>query len=168
MSKPITTEGFTMEEYAEYTHLLDMHRYYSSMVFEDCLKEINFKKAMEDTLRRWEFVTGWTSRQITKTVTVLKARPEAPRITEIMNLDEPLCFDDIVCEKVEQRCACCPLWHITGKPCEKPGSLKYNMLQSWNNGTGFFYPHLFTSILRKLKFGHVLYSYDFEIFLGGW
>lgn len=160
------TQGFKMEEYNEYIALMELHRYYSAIVSDDDT-QIDFKKALDDTLRRWEFVTSWSYRMLSKNVKVLKARPEAPRITEIMNLDEPLCFEDMVCNKTEQRCACCPLWHITGFPCEKPRSIKYNVLKAWRKGEGVFYPHLFTAMLRKLKWGHPLYNYDLEFFTGG-
>ena len=148
-----------MWEYAEYQVILQDHQYYSSIYFDD-FSRVSFKKALEDTLKKWEFVTKWVTRWDKKSVKDLKERPESPRITEIMNLDEPLCFEDLICQKREQRCACCPLWHITGYPCEDPKSAKYNLLKDWRAGEGYFHPHLFATVLRKLKYGNPLYDYD--------
>lgn len=163
----IMTEGLTMEEYNEYIALMEMHRHYSKMVITST-SQLDFKKAMDDTLRRWEFVARWSLRMVSKSVSVLKARPESARITEVMNLDEPLCFEDLLCKKSEQCCTCCPLWHLTGFPCNKPQSIKYNVIKNWRKGEGFFYPQLFTALLRKLKSGHPLYDYDLEFFKGAW
>jgi hypothetical protein len=167
---PVATVGLTMTEYAEYTQLTDLHRFYSDMVFQDTGEIINFKKAIDDTIRRWNFIASWVSRQTNKNVYDMKKRIESPRITEIMMLDEPLCFDDIICNKSEskERCTNCPLWHITGHPCEHPLGLKYKVTSTWRGGKGFFYPHSFVEILRKIKEGKPLTDNDLYLFVGAW
>jgi hypothetical protein len=161
-----TTNGFTMEEYAEYTALIELHKHYSSMMINDLFEEINFEKAIDDTLRRWQFITSWTSRDFSRNVSVLKNRIESKKIVKLMKFDEPLCFEDMVCLKPAPRCGNCPLWHINGYSCEDSKSLKAQVMKPWAKGAGYFYPHMFAAIIRKLKYGQAIYSYDYEMFLG--
>lgn len=161
------TNGFTMEEYAEYTALVELHKHYSSMFISNLFEEIDFSKAIADTLRRWQFVALWAGRDVSRNAAVLKERMESEKITQLMKFDEPLCFEDTICHKFEPRCGNCPLWHINGYPCEEPESLKAQVMKPWIKGEGYFYPHMFAAILRKLKYGHAIYSYDFEMFIGG-
>jgi len=160
--------GLTMAEYMEYIHLIDMHLIYSDIVYHEAENLVGFDKAIDDTIRRWEFIASWVKRQHNRNAAFMKASVESDRITEIMMLDEPLCFEDMVCEKEDDRCACCPLWHITGYPCEHKLSLKYGVTRSWRQGSGFFYPGLFLTILKKIKAGKPISDIDLDIFTGVW
>jgi len=163
-----TIVGLTMTEYMEYIQLIELNLFYSDIVSHEADDIVNFDKAINDTIRRWEFITGWVERQHNKNSTVMKSRIESPRITEIMMLDEPLCFEDMVCEKKDDRCTCCPLWHITGHPCEHALGLKYKVTYAWIKGSGFFYPKPFVAVLKKIKAGKPIKNIDLNIFTGVW
>lgn len=163
---PDTAAGLTMDEYVEYTQLIDLHLFYAGM--SGTKLEVDFEKAIDDTIRRWKFIASWTRRLSNKNVTNMKDRTESHRITEIMMLDEPLCFEDMVCRKAADRCRCCPLWHITGHPCEHILGLKYKVTFAWVKSRGFFYPNLFVNILKKIKTGEPIYEVDLDIFTGVW
>ena len=160
--------GLTMAEYVEYTQLIDLHLFYSDIVSHEADDLVNFDKAINDTIRRWEFIASWTRRLSNKNVTNMKSRIESDRITEIMMLDEPLCFEDMLCAKEDDRCGCCPLWHITGHPCEHTLGLKYKVTYAWRKSRGFFYPNLFVAVLKKIKAGKPINNVDLDIFTGVW
>jgi len=163
-----TIVGLTMNEYMEYVQLIELNLFYSDIVSHEADDLINFDKAINDTIRRWGFIAGWVNRRNNKNVANMKNRIESPRITEIMMLDEPLCFEDMLCEKKDDRCGCCPLWHITGHPCEHALGLKYKVTYAWIKGRGFFYPNLFVAILKKIKDGKPINKVDLDIFTGVW
>ena len=149
--------SFTMEEYSEYLQLTDLYHHYLESVDKwnegdmEMRKIVTFEKALDDTIRRWTFVSDWAHRNFTQSPEVLKGLNGASRVQQIMEFDEPLCFDDLINGGTRPVCESCPLWHLTGKTCGKPGSIKSSVLYPWYSGVGFFYPSNLIRMLKKIK-----------------
>ena len=125
---------------------------------------LNFDECLTDTLEKWKFLAQWTAYFKTKKVSELRPKQSFRMIYQLVEDDEPLCYEAILYKgttKTEDACAVCPLYQLNGINCYKKGGIKEIVARPLKTLEGLFLPFTMVKLLRRIKRGDVINGMEY-------